>query len=194
MEAAELGVKRPLQRGDSVAMRSESIKTEPRRSRENDTSEPSMKTAAPVALISIADSPDAEDHSPAGEKASGKRNISVERDGPPMRRASDGCGSGRATSERRVGLDRRRGPGRRRAEIRRTAEEGEMAGDLLEFIMAIDEYKRINEKPFPAWSEIFEIIHYLGYRRVADRAEHINNPFGESEMDESPSDEETMDI
>lgn len=53
-----------------------------------------------------------------------------------------------------------------------------MAGELLEFIMAIDEYKRINEKPFPSWSEIFEIIHYLGYRRVADRAEHINNPFG----------------
>lgn len=49
-----------------------------------------------------------------------------------------------------------------------------MSGELLEFIMTIDDYKRINEKPFPTWSEIFEIIHYLGYRRVADQAKHIN--------------------
>ncbi len=81
-----------------------------------------------------------------------------------------------AAVDRRLGLDRRRGPGRRRGEIRKEAEEGEMSGDLLEFVMAIDEYKRINDRQFPTWSEIFEIIHYLGYRRVADRAEHINRP------------------
>lgn len=89
----------------------------------------------------------------------------------PERRAAD-----RRQNDRRVGLDRRRGPGRRRAEIRRDAEEGEMTGELLEFVMAIDDYKRINGRPFPSWSEIFEIVQYLGYRRVADRAEHINAP------------------
>ncbi|MEE9293756.1 MAG: hypothetical protein V3W34_02165 [Phycisphaerae bacterium] len=82
----------------------------------------------------------------------------------------------RARMDRRVGLDRRRGPGRRRGEIRKEAEEGEMSGELLEFVMAIDEYKRINSRPFPSWSEIFEIVNYLGYRRVAERAEHINRP------------------
>ena len=51
-----------------------------------------------------------------------------------------------------------------------------MTGELLEFVMAIDEYKRINSRPFPTWSEIFEIAQYLGYRRVAERAEHINRP------------------
>ena len=40
--------------------------------------------------------------------------------------------------------------------------------------MTIDEYKSINERPFPSWSEIFEIVQYLGYRKVAPRAEHIN--------------------
>lgn len=80
----------------------------------------------------------------------------------------------RATSERRGGLDRRRGPGRRRSDIRRQAEEGEITGDLLEFVMAMDEYKRQNNRPFPTWSEVFELIHYLGYRKVADRADHIN--------------------
>ena len=88
---------------------------------------------------------------------------------------------------RRSGMDRRRGPGRRRGEVRRAAEEGEISGELLEFIMAVDEYKRINERPFPSWSEIFEIVQYLGYRKVAPCAQHINSASG-SEVLESESD------
>ncbi len=76
---------------------------------------------------------------------------------------------------RRSGLDRRRGPGRRRAEIRKMAEEGEMGGELLEFIKSIEEYKRVNGKPFPSWSEVYELILYLGYRKVADKSDHINS-------------------
>ncbi len=90
----------------------------------------------------------------------------------------------RAAVDRRAGMDRRRGPGRRRGEVRRAAEEGEISGELLEFIMAIDEYKRINERPFPSWSELFEIVQYLGYRKVAERAVHINTASG-SEVLES---------
>lgn len=78
--------------------------------------------------------------------------------------------------DRRSGLDRRRGPGRRRSDMRKAAEEGEMTDDLLEFVMAIDEYKRVNKKPFPSWSEVFEVIWYLGYRKVANVGEHINKP------------------
>ena len=76
-------------------------------------------------------------------------------------------------------MDRRRGPGRRRGEVRRAAEEGEITGELLEFVMAIDEYKKINERPFPSWTEVFEIVQYLGYRKVADRADHINTASGQ---------------
>jgi len=75
-------------------------------------------------------------------------------------------------------MDRRRGPGRRRGEVRRAAEEGEISGELLEFVTAIDEYKKINEKPFPSWSEVFEIMQYLGYRKVEPMAEHINTASG----------------
>jgi hypothetical protein len=89
----------------------------------------------------------------------------------------------RTPVDRRSGMDRRRGPGRRRGEVRRAAEEGEITGELLEFIMAIDEYKRINERPFPTWSEIFEIIHYLGYRKVAERASHINTASGSDALE-----------
>lgn len=75
-------------------------------------------------------------------------------------------------------MDRRRGPGIRRGDVRRAAEEGEITGELLEFIMAIDDYKKTNERPFPSWSEVFEIIHYLGYRKVAPKAKHINTAAG----------------
>ena len=98
-------------------------------------------------------------------------------------RSTDRRGQGertdrRAAVDRRSGMDRRRGPGRRRGEVRKAAEEGELAGELLEFVMAIDEYKRINDRPFPSWSEVFEIIHFLGYRKVADKAKHINTACG----------------
>lgn len=80
----------------------------------------------------------------------------------------------RSVVDRRSGLDRRRGPGRRRGDVRKAAEEGEMTDELLEFVMAVDDYKRVNERPFPSWSEVFEIIHYLGYRKVAPKGEHID--------------------
>ena len=85
----------------------------------------------------------------------------------------------RSKADRRSGLDRRRGPGRRRSDIRRDAEEGEITGELHDFIMAIDEYKRVNGRPFPTYSEIYEIVQYLGYRKVAEQARHINDLEGE---------------
>lgn len=64
-------------------------------------------------------------------------------------------------------FDRRRGPGRRRTDYRRDAEEGHMNEEQLEFIKSIDEYKRANHRPFPTWTEVLDIILYLGYRKVA---------------------------
>jgi hypothetical protein len=69
--------------------------------------------------------------------------------------------------DRRIGLDRRRGPGRRRSEDRRAAEEGEMTEEQFEFLMAMNEYKRINKRPFPTWTEVLDVMKALGYRKVA---------------------------
>ena len=79
-------------------------------------------------------------------------------------------GSDRRTSvvDRRLGLDRRRGPGKRRSDDRKAAEEGQMSDEQFEFLMAIDEYKRKNARPFPTWTEVFEVIKALGYRKVAE--------------------------
>ncbi|MEN6307354.1 MAG: hypothetical protein ABFD91_06315 [Anaerohalosphaeraceae bacterium] len=70
--------------------------------------------------------------------------------------------------DRRLGLDRRRGPGHRRTEERRSAEEGEMTEEQFEFLMAIDQYKRANQRPFPAWTEVLEVLKAMGYRKVAE--------------------------
>ena len=68
--------------------------------------------------------------------------------------------------ERRSGLERRRGPGIRREEERRSAEEGEMTDEQFEFVMAVDDYKRKNKRPFPTLTEVLEIIKALGYKKV----------------------------
>ena len=70
--------------------------------------------------------------------------------------------------DRRLGLDRRRGPGRRLTEERKSAEEGQMSQEQFEFLMAIDEYKQKNSRPFPTWTEILEVVKALGYRKVAE--------------------------
>jgi len=70
--------------------------------------------------------------------------------------------------DRRLGLDRRRGPGKRLSDERKAAEEGQMSDEQFDFVMAIDEYKRKNQRPFPTWTEVLELIKALGYRKVAE--------------------------
>ncbi len=65
-----------------------------------------------------------------------------------------------------TGLERRRGPGRRRTDFARSAEEGEMSPEQFLFIKAIDAYKRANDRPFPTWTEVLEVIRKLGYRKT----------------------------
>jgi hypothetical protein len=99
--------------------------------------------------------------------------------GPDRRSADDrraGIDRRLATVDRRSGMERRRGPGRRRSDQRRSAEEGEMTDEQFAFIMAIDEYKRVNNRPFPSWTEVLEVVKHLGYRKVAPVGEHIDRP------------------
>lgn len=41
----------------------------------------------------------------------------------------------------------------------------QMAPEVLEFIQAIDDYKRLHGRPFPNWSEVLDIVKQLGYER-----------------------------
>jgi hypothetical protein len=41
----------------------------------------------------------------------------------------------------------------------------EMSDDLVQFITAIDEYKRTFQRPFPSWGEVLQVLKSLGYER-----------------------------
>jgi hypothetical protein len=43
-----------------------------------------------------------------------------------------------------------------------------MSDEQFEFLMAIDEYKKQNTRPFPTWTEVLEVIKALGYRKVTE--------------------------
>jgi hypothetical protein len=48
---------------------------------------------------------------------------------------------------------------------------GELSRDEIEFVKAMDQYKRDNRRPFPTWSEVLEVLRALGYRKVQSPGE-----------------------
>jgi len=69
--------------------------------------------------------------------------------------------------ERRSGKDRR-DQGERRRQIDPTTCERDYNNEEIEFMKAMDQYKRENRRPFPTWSEVLEVLRALGYRKVAE--------------------------
>jgi hypothetical protein len=103
-------------------------------------------------------------------------------DQPPDRETtpSDGSQTDAATADRRggdrrksvidtrtTGFERRRGPGRRRSDFLKAADEGELTDEQFLFIKAIDAFKRANQKTYPSWTDVLEVIRKLGYRKTA---------------------------
>lgn len=68
-------------------------------------------------------------------------------------------GTERRTSERRK-TERRR-------QIDPTTCERDYQPEEVEFMRAMDDYKRRSGRQFPTWSEVLEVIRDLGYRKVA---------------------------
>ena len=59
--------------------------------------------------------------------------------------------------------------GERRRQVDPTTCERDYNAEEIDFMKAMDQYKRDNRRPFPTWSEVLEVLRALGYRRVADR-------------------------
>jgi len=97
-----------------------------------------------------------------------RKNFKMGKEDSPERRERKDDDRRDSVVDRRLGLDRRRGPGRRLSDDRKSAEEGQMSDEQFEFLMAIDEYKRKNTRPFPTWTEVLDVIKALGYRKVAE--------------------------
>ena len=74
-----------------------------------------------------------------------------------------------APTERPEVSDRRKQD--RRRQIDPTTCERDYSGCEVEFMRAMDDYKRKSGRPFPTWSEVLEVLLSLGYRKVAEPSE-----------------------
>lgn len=85
----------------------------------------------------------------------------------------------RETTERRDGEtttghegENRRTTQRRKVERRRqidpTTCERDYSEDEIDFMRAMDDYKRRSGRQFPTWSEVLEVLRSMGYRKVAE--------------------------
>lgn len=71
---------------------------------------------------------------------------------------SDFSGEERRKTPRRAKVERRR-------QIDPTTCERDYTVDEVEFMKAMDDYKRKSGRPFPTWSEVLEVVRSLGYHR-----------------------------
>lgn len=97
----------------------------------------------------------------------------------------------RRAQNRRIGGDRRNKPAnfegperrktpRRQVERRRlidpTTCERDYSNDEIEFMKAMDEYKRKSGRMFPTWSEVLEVVRALGYAKPEHAAAPETQP------------------
>ena len=64
----------------------------------------------------------------------------------------------------------------RRRQIDPTTCERDYTDAEVEFMHAMDEYKRANGRMFPTCSEILEVLRDLGYQKVSNNASASNSP------------------
>lgn len=74
-----------------------------------------------------------------------------------------------------TGLERKRGRGRRLSEFTKSAEEGEMTPEQFLFLMAIDAFKKGNDRMFPTWTDVLEVVRLLGYRKTMSSELNLSN-------------------
>jgi len=79
---------------------------------------------------------------------------------------------------------------KRRRQIDPTTCERDYNNAEIEFMQAMDDYKRQSGRMFPTCSEILEVVQKLGYRKIADAAELMYDP---GEDKKTAPQEETLD-
>ncbi|MEY3176004.1 MAG: hypothetical protein RLZZ436_3918 [Planctomycetota bacterium] len=86
-------------------------------------------------------------------------------------------------TESREIIERRRQD--RRRQIDPTTCERDYSSPEVEFMRAMDDYKRRSGRPFPTWSEVLEVVVSLGYRKVAEPTTMAWRTHGDTLRDES---------
>lgn len=105
----------------------------------------------------------------ASDRTATEAVLSVDRRAPAERR-------GTASNDRRkkqipVAFERRSGTDRRterRRQVDPTTCERDYSLEEVEFMSNMDLYKRLAGRQFPTWTEVLEVLHAMGYRKVAE--------------------------
>jgi hypothetical protein len=98
-------------------------------------------------------------HASASPAKSAEKLVPIDRRKNLERRGKSGMPPvDRAPLERRAKVNRRR-------QIDPTTCERDYTLEEIEFMRALDDYKRANGRMFPTCSEVLEVIHKLGYER-----------------------------
>jgi len=95
-----------------------------------------------------------------------KTEVKIDRRAEDRRESDDRRKNDVAVAAERRGGERRKV--QRRRQIDPTTCERDYTDDEIEFMQAMDAYKRANGRMFPTCSEILEVIRDLGYQRVAE--------------------------
>ncbi len=83
---------------------------------------------------------------------------------------------GDVSEDRRRDEERRANKVERRRQIDPTTCERDYQPDEIEFMRAMDDYKRRSGRQFPTWSEVLEVLRDLGYRKVAEPTTTYEEP------------------
>jgi len=106
---------------------------------------------------------------PAKEKRSDQVTIDRRGESPERRKSQDRRKKGEPVAVEKRTMERRTKVNRRR-QIDPTTCERDYTNEELEFMNALDEYKRTSGRMFPTCSEVLEVIRGLGYEKRAVNA------------------------
>jgi hypothetical protein len=112
-----------------------------------------------------------------------ERRAKSERRGNERRKQSTPVAVERRQVERRVKVQRRR-------QIDPTTCERDYNDDEIQFMQALDAYKRASGRMFPTCSEILEVIRALGYVRVTPSEQAAATPAAVEPIPEIAADNE----
>lgn len=113
--------------------------------------------------------------------------VQIDRRNLEERRQSEPDGDSKPKLERREKVQRRR-------QIDPTTCERDYSGEEVEFMNALDDYKRSSGRMFPTCSEVLEVIRGLGYVRlspseIAERKQQPNTAESDEASDSSIADD-----
>ena len=126
------------------------------KAKKRSTSATKKKPAAKKKTATTKSRPSRSAKSAAASKKKESGTVTVDRRRSDRRTKNDPTATDAPKPERRAKVNRRR-------QIDPTTCERDYSNDEVEFMRALDEYKRANGRQFPTCSEILEVIRGLGY-------------------------------